>query len=127
MGIQLSPAVDVGGSRVSCCCSLSLFVINSSNLPRSPSNALGELSKLLLEELNLCLGIHLSLCSGLALVDLGLLCWLDLCQSSYLNGSILGNTSSWLIIVVVATFTFLRRRIRKSRKTDKTYSIKITT
>jgi hypothetical protein len=58
----------------------------------------------LLEELNLGLGIHLSLCSGLALVDLGLLCWLELFQGSYLNCGILRNTGSWLIIVVVATF-----------------------
>jgi hypothetical protein len=54
MGIKLSPAVDVGKSRVSCCCSLSIsFVVNGSNFPGSPSDALGELSKLLLEELNL--------------------------------------------------------------------------
>lgn len=52
MGIQLPPAVDVGKSRVSCCSSLSLsFVVNGSNFPGSPSDALGELFNLLFEKL----------------------------------------------------------------------------
>jgi hypothetical protein len=104
MGIQLTPAVGVGDSRVSCCCLLSLaFVVNGSNFPGSPSDAFGELSKLLLEELNLCLWVHLSLCIGLALVDLGLLRGLELFQGSNLNCGSLGNIASWLVIAVVAT------------------------
>jgi hypothetical protein len=108
MGIQLSPAVGMGKARVSCCCSPSLsFVVDISHFPGSPSDVFGELSKLLLEELNLGLGIHLSLCSGLALVDLRLLCWLELFQGSYLNCGVIGNTGSGLINIIVATFNSL--------------------
>ncbi len=112
MGIQLSPAVNVWGSRVSSCCPFSFLIINGSYCPGCPSTELlPKQLKFLLQKLDPGFTVQLGSFGrdlGLgSLVGLGLASGLELSQGGDPEGSTFGNSLGCLFSVIHPLFRVL--------------------